>query len=113
MSTNEIIQYVIDSEIIPKCTAKWDHPTKGYRNDMMQDIYLILLELPEERLQRLYDNNELLYYVASICRNQFMSKKSQLRKKYELNLTKINYDKYATEQDGTCDGGKDDEEYDE
>ena len=113
MSTAEIIQYVIDSQIIPKCTAKWDNVTKGCRDDMIQDIYLMLCEMPEERLLKLYSNNELLYYVASICRNQFLYKGSKTYKKYELNLNKINYDQYAAEQDGTCDGSEDGEEYDE
>lgn len=64
------------NEIVMEIYCK-DYPSKAWRKlkdstyeDYKQEIYLILLEMPENKLQKLYSNGELDDYFYSICKYQ-------------------------------------------
>lgn len=57
--------------------------------DVSQEIYLILLEMPEEEIVRLFNVNQLNFYVVRIIKNQLLSTTSMVYKLYLKN--KINY----------------------
>lgn len=44
--------------------------------DLVQMIYLILLEYDEEKLQDLWNNNQISFFLARIIINQFRSSNS-------------------------------------
>lgn len=50
--------------------------------DLIQDLYLILLEKDDDLIVNLYDNGELAYYLLKIARNQLLSKNSPYYQKY-------------------------------
>ena len=60
-----------------------------YKEDLAQEIYIIVLTKPPELLQQLYDDKQLNFYLARIISNQYFSKTSQFYKNYKkYNMTK-------------------------
>lgn len=44
-----------------------------YEEDLIQDIYLTLLNMPEERIVSLYENNQANYYITRLLLNNVNS----------------------------------------
>jgi hypothetical protein len=68
------------------------------REDYCQDMYLILLETPLEKLQKLDEEGKLADYFARICINQLVNQKSVTHKKLETYIQKISLDNYETDR---------------
>lgn len=64
-----------------------------YKQDLAQDVFLIILSKPEKMLQELYDNKQLNFYLARIISNQYFSKTSKFFKDYK----KYNINKNETD----------------
>lgn len=71
--------------IIKKYTTKLNFEDE---EDVSQEIYLIILEMPEEEIVRLFNNNQLNFYIVKIIKNQLLSTTSMVYKLYLKN--KIN-----------------------
>ena len=108
---NNIIEQRYNEKIIERCLAKYSKIMKGNIEDVVQDIYMMIIEMPEDKLLKLYNDNELTYYILTICKNQCVNKYSKSNKKYQTNVKKINYDEYAKQLEGGCNGQEDDEEF--
>lgn len=63
-------------------------------DDYVQEMYLILLETPPDKLIDLHNQNRVDDYFARICINQLVNKNSTLHKKLQTNWnkTEINAD---------------------
>jgi len=57
--------------------------TYKYREDFLQELYLIILELDEQKLLALQNSNTLLKFVFGVIRNQDRSSTSPFYKKYK------------------------------
>ena len=108
---NQIIEEIYNEKIIERCLAKYSKRMNGFIEDVVQDIYMMIIEMPEDKLLKLYNDNELTYYILTICRNQCVNKYSKTNKKYQTNVKKINYDEYAKKVEGGSNGQEDDEEF--
>lgn len=53
-----------------------------YMDDLVQEIYLILLEYNQEKLQSIYDKGQLNFFLTRIIKNQYFSNTSPFFKKY-------------------------------
>lgn len=53
-----------------------------YMDDLTQEIYLILLEYNQEKLQSIYDKGQFNFFLTRIIKNQYFSKTSPFFKKY-------------------------------
>lgn len=53
-----------------------------YMDDLVQEIYLILLEYDQEKLQSIYDKGQFNFFLTRIIKNQYFSKTSPFFKKY-------------------------------
>lgn len=51
-------------------------------DDLVQDIYLILLQKPDSLIEGLYSRGELGFYVLTIVKNQLLSDHSPYFYKY-------------------------------
>jgi hypothetical protein len=71
--------------VIKKYTTKLSFEDE---EDVSQEIYLILLEMPEEEIVQLFNNNQLNFYIVKIIKNQLLSITSMVYKLYLKN--KIN-----------------------
>lgn len=67
-SRMEQIETIVREKTIERiCNAIRVHPC--HKKDLVQDIYLIVLTTPEEKLEKLGD--QLNYWLAKIIKNQY------------------------------------------
>lgn len=85
---NDIYTTIAKEKLIEILIDKYNVQSK-YKEDLAQEIYLIVLTKPPELLQQLYDDKQLNFYLARIISNQYFSKTSQFYKNYKkYNMTK-------------------------
>jgi hypothetical protein len=53
------------------------------KDDLKQEVFIILLEMPEKRIVEAFTNNYLLYLYINILKKQWNSKTSPFYKKYK------------------------------
>lgn len=76
MTKFEIIDKLARQNEIEKIVYKMVGTSKNPLDapkDLIQDIYIILLEKDPQVIEDLYNNNELGFYILRICRNQIFS----------------------------------------
>lgn len=76
LSKNSIVEKII-YKLLPCSKNPFDCP-----QDLIQDIYLILLNSDENLIVALYNKGELGFYLLKIARNQLLSKNSPYYTKY-------------------------------
>jgi hypothetical protein len=67
-----------------------------YMDDFVQEMYLILLEYDQNKLQEIYDKGQLNFFLTRIIKNQWCSKTSTFYRTYRkyYNLIDGNNDGY-------------------
>lgn len=74
MSKREIVEYLANQrrvEAMVENICHW-HLTPELK-DLCQMVYLILLEYDEEKIQDLWENGEINFFIARIIINQYRS----------------------------------------
>lgn len=80
LATNKKIEQFVSN------TAKTNAPEL---DDLAQDIYLALLEYDDEKIEGMYERNELDFFIARMIVNQYISTSSPFYTKYKkfINLS--------------------------
>ena len=86
---DEIIRYIQSMQVIEKLSSKYLHYLKSDRDDFVQEMYIIILTIPKEKITALFERNELVRYIIQIVKNQLFNPKSNFSKKFERNIKKI------------------------
>lgn len=86
---DEIIRYVQSMQVIEKLSSKYLHYLKSDRDDFVQEMYIIILTIPKEKITALFERNELVRYIIQIVKNQLFNPKSNFSKKFERTIKKI------------------------
>lgn len=86
MNKQQLYEAIIESKIVEKMVNKVER-NSSYVDDVINDIYIVLLEMDPDTLIKLYKKNEINYYISRIITNQ-LSKTGQLNKKYKKWETK-------------------------
>lgn len=86
MNKQSIIEYIhkqhyIEDKVL-KCLKKQNDPWQYNAPDLIQDIYLSLLEKNEEYLNNLYNQKALQWFTSRMITNNIFSKTSPYHKKY-------------------------------
>lgn len=89
----ELYRKQIPNKIYNKLKRKL--PYEEDVEDYQQEMYLILLETPEDKLIKLYNDKELDNYFARICINQLVNKNSNLHKLLQTKWYKQEMDNEA------------------
>ena len=76
LSKNNIVEKIV-FKLLSSSRNPFDCP-----EDLIQDIYLILLNSDENLIVALYNKGELGFYILRISRNQLLSKNSPYYTKY-------------------------------
>ena len=76
LSKNNTVEKIV-FKLLPSSRNPFDCP-----EDLIQDIYLILLNSDENLIVALYNKGELGFYILRISRNQLLSKNSPYYTKY-------------------------------
>lgn len=104
----EIFNYVKGLCLPEKMANKFNSRFKNTQDkyDYIQEMYLILLEVPDDKLQGLYERKELPNYFSQICLNQITNHHSKFNKKYQTyNTNIISLDKPDINSDNDSDYG--------
>lgn len=80
MTRNEIIANLFTGKNFNECLSKMepDH----LREDLKQEVILIICELPIEKIHQLYNDKVLEFYTVRVILNLIKSSTSQFHKKY-------------------------------
>lgn len=76
LSKNATVERIV-YKLLPCSKNQFDSP-----EDLIQDIYLLLLEKDDTLIVDLHNKGELGYYLLKIARNQLLSKNSPYYKQY-------------------------------
>ena len=85
MTKYEVVDIIARDHLVEKIVYKLLPCSKNpfdYPEDLIQDIYLILLNSDENLIVALYNKGELGFYILRISRNQLLSKNSPYYTKY-------------------------------
>ena len=76
ISREHLVEKIV-YKLLPCSKNPFDYP-----EDLIQDIYLILLNSDENLIVTLYNKGELGFYLLKIARNQLLSANSPYYQKY-------------------------------
>ena len=57
---------------------------QSYFDDLVQEIYLIILEYDDNKIIKMYEQNQIKFFITRIIKNQSFSKNSPFYKKYKM-----------------------------
>ena len=86
---DKIIRYIQSMQVVEKLSSKYLHYLKSDRDDFIQEMYLIILTIPKDKITALFERNELVRYIIQIVKNQLFNPKSNFSKKFERNIKKV------------------------
>lgn len=69
-----------------------------YPDDLAQEIYLILLEYDKEKIEEMYNKNQINFFISRIITNQAFSKNSPFYlnyKKWDFNKEELDFENDA------------------
>ena len=69
--------------------------TKGNKvdaQDLVQDLYVIILEYDQEKIKKIVENGHLVFWSARVLMNQYVRTNSAFKTKYYTKLRTENYD---------------------
>ena len=85
MTKYEIINIIAKEHLVERIVNKLLSSSKNpfdCSEDLIQDIYLLLLQKDDNLIVNLYNKGELGFYLLKIARNQLLSKNSPYYQKY-------------------------------
>lgn len=99
MERSDVINEVVNSGIIEKYARSITFKDSYYKEEFIQLMYLILCEIPEDKLIKLYKKNQLYFYLVRICKNQFFNKYSTYNTQMEFNDRTVNLEQFYSFSD--------------
>jgi RNA polymerase sigma factor (sigma-70 family) len=79
----------------PKLLKLAEKITKGNKvdaQDLVQDLYVIILEYDQEKIKKIVENGHLVFWSARVLMNQYVRTNSAFKTKYYTKLRTENYD---------------------
>lgn len=105
MTKNDVLDIIAREHLVEKVIFKLMSSSKNQfdcPDDLVQDIYLLLLEKDEGLIVNLYNKGELAYYLLKVVRNQLLSANSPYFYKYikfRVNSDDISEASHIVEED--------------
>lgn len=85
MTKYEVVDIIAKEHLVDRIVNKLLSSSKNpfdCSEDLIQDVYLLLLEKGDKLIVDLYERGELAYYLLRVVRNQLLSKNSPYYQKY-------------------------------
>ena len=85
MTKYDVLDIIAREHLVDRIVTKLLSSSKNpfdCPEDLIQDIYLLLLQKDDDLIVNLYNKGELGYYLLKIARNQLLSKNSPYYQKY-------------------------------
>jgi hypothetical protein len=86
ITKEQCLEELIKTNFIPNYVKKISY-NKRDLDDIIQDIYILIYELPDDQVVRLFIQggvNQLRKFVSGLIVRQLCSKNGKIRKKYDL-----------------------------
>lgn len=82
MTKNEVIEKISNEKMVEEIVHNIAQTNNNNTRDLVQDVYLILLETDEDKIIKLYVNKQMKFYITRIVMNQYNSTLSPYYMKY-------------------------------
>ena len=85
MTKSDVLDIIAREHLVERIVNKLLSSSKNpfdCPEDLIQDVYLLLLEKDEDLIVNLYNKGELGYYILKVVRNQLLSTNSPYYQKY-------------------------------
>ena len=85
MNKYEVLDIIAREHLVERIVNKLLSSSKNpfdCPEDLIQDLYLILLQKDDDLIVNLYNKDEIGFYLLKIARNQLLSKNSPYYQKY-------------------------------
>lgn len=85
MTKYDVLDIIAREHLVDRIVTKLLSSSKNpfdCPEDLIQDIYLLLLQKDDDLIVNLYNKEEIGYYLLKIARNQLLSKNSPYYTKY-------------------------------
>ena len=85
MTKYEVVDIIAREHLVERIVNKLLSSSKNpfdCPEDLIQDIYLLLLQKNDDLIVNLYNKDEIGFYLLKIARNQLLSKNSPYYQKY-------------------------------
>ena len=85
MTKYEIINIIAREHLVERIVNKLLSSSRNpfdCPEDLIQDVYLLLLQKDDDLIVNLYNKDEIGYYILKVVRNQLLSKNSPYYQKY-------------------------------
>lgn len=85
MTKYEVVDIIVKEHIVERIVNKLLSSSKNpfdCSEDLIQDIYLLLLQKDDDLIVNLYNKGEIAYYLLRVARNQLLSVNSPYYTKY-------------------------------
>lgn len=102
MKRNKIIEELYETGLVRELINNCDKGrTQSFNlDDLEQDVYMILLEQPEKKIEDIYEKKQLKFFITRIILNQLNSSLSPFYYKYrKFSFQTYDLDEYIDEYD--------------
>ena len=85
MTKSDVLDIIAREHLVERVVNKLLSSSKNpfdCPDDLVQEIYLLLLQKDEDLIVNLYNKGELGYYILKVARNQLLSTNSPYYQKY-------------------------------
>ena len=85
MTKNEIISIIAKERMVETAIANIAKTNSDVLKDLSQEIYLDLLEKDEQKIVKLYESNQIRFFVVRMILNNLFSKNSPFYQTFKKN----------------------------
>lgn len=82
MDRKDIINEIYHSNLLNELFKNMGIKQNDFE-DLMQEIFIILLEYDEEKINKMYELKQLKWFIIKLIKNQYFSANSPYYKKYK------------------------------
>lgn len=83
MTKNEIIEIIAKEQMVEQICSNVAKSSDDLLNDLVQEIYLDLLQKDEDKIVKLYESNQMRYFITRMIINNIHSTNSPYWCKYK------------------------------
>lgn len=76
MTKNEVVNIIAREKMVETIVSNIAKSSDDLLNDLVQEIYLDLLQKDDEKIVKLYESNQIRYFITRIVINNIHSKNS-------------------------------------
>ena len=76
MTKNEVVEKIAKERLVEQICFNIAKSSDDLLNDLVQEIYLDLLQKDEDKIVKLYESNQMHYFITRIVINNLHSKNS-------------------------------------